>query len=247
MNTEELNRLNIDNLTSLWRKMGINQDSEWNKNGLTVSATWPNRFWFNWNANIQQITSIVPGLHQLPAAAVVPVWTGAGKAATQLEVFLKDECFQVLFSQLAMYLDLQTQSIPELPALDIIAVHLTADIETWVATASAAFGYSIDVAVIAALVDVPEVKLLLLRDKGRAVASALMYQTGDIMGVHLVGVPNEYRGRGFARRIMQYVIKLSIERGAKYLTLQASAAGKPLYLQLGFESQFTIRNYKRSL
>ena len=247
MNTEELNRLNIDNLTSLWRKMGINQDSEWNKNGLTVSATWPNRYWFDWNANIQQITSIVPGLHQLPAAAVVPVWTGAGKAATHLEVFLKDECFKVLFSQQAMYLDLHSYSLREIPEPNIHTVKAPADLETWVATASSAFGSAIDIAAIQAIVDLPEVKLLLLKDDDHAVGTALIYQTGAIIGVHLVGVPEPYRGNGFARIIMQQVIKHSIAMGGKYLTLQASAAGEPLYLQLGFESQFTIRNYKRSL
>ncbi|WP_323813445.1 GNAT family N-acetyltransferase [Cellvibrio sp. NN19] len=246
MNTEKLKQLNVDNLTSLWRRMGINKNSEWNKKGLTVSEKWPNRYWFDWDANIQQINSIVPVLHQLPAQAVVPVWIGAGQAANQLEVFLKDECFQVLFSQQAMYLDLQQQVLPNLPELNVIEAQSPTDIETWVATASAAFGYTIDVAAIAALVDVPEVKLLLLKEAEQAVATALVYQTGDVIGVHLVGVPDEYRGRGFARMIMQQVIKISIEMGGKYLTLQASAAGEPLYLQLGFERQFEIRNYKRS-
>lgn len=246
MNTEELKQLNVDNLTSLWRRMGINKNSEWNKKGLTVSEKWPNRYWFDWDANIQQINSIVPVLHQLPAQAVVPVWMGAGQAANQLEVFLKDECFQVLFSQQAMYLDLQQQALPNLPELNVIEAQSPTDIETWVATASAAFGYTIDVAAIAALVDVPEVKLLLLKEAEQAVATALVYQTGDVIGVHLVGVPDEYRGRGFARMIMQQVIKNSIEMCGKYLTLQASAAGEPLYLQLGFEQQFEIRNYKRS-
>ena len=246
MNTEELKQLNVDNLTSLWRRMGINKNSEWNKKGLTVSEKWPNRYWFDWDANIQQINSIVPVLHQLPAQAVVPVWMGAGQAANQLEVFLNDECFQVLFSQQAMYLDLQQQALPNLPELNVIEAQSPTEIETWVATASAAFGYTIDVAAIAALVDVPEVKLLLLKEAEQAVATALVYQTGDVIGVHLVGVPDEYRGRGFARMIMQQVIKISIGMGGKYLTLQASAAGEPLYLQLGFELQFTIRNYKRS-
>ena len=246
MNDEKLKQLNIDNLTSLWRKMGINKNSEWNKNGLTVSANWPNRYWFDWDANIQQINSIVSELHQLPAAAVVPVWMGAGPAASQLELFLKDECFQVLFSQQAMYLDLQAYSVPELPEQDIQLVQAPADVETWAAIASAAFGSTIDLAAINAIVDLPEVKLLLLKDAGQAVGTALVYQTGEIIGVHLVGVPEPYRGRGFARIIMQQVIKHSIAMGGKYLTLQASAAGEPLYLQLGFVAQFSIKNYRRS-
>ena len=243
----ELDQLNIDNLTSLWRKIDINKNSEWNKNGLSVSASWPNRYWFDWDANIQQINSLVPDLHQLPINAVVPVWAGAGEPAAQLEGFLQDECFQVLFSQQAMYLDLQHYSLPDFPEPDMQTVQTLAELETWVAIASAAFGSAIDLAAINTIVDLPEVKLLLLKDAGQAVGTALVYQTGEIIGVHLVGVPEPYRGRGFARRIMQQVIKLSIAMGGKYLTLQASAAGEPLYLQLGFVAQFGIRNYKRNL
>ncbi|PUA27768.1 MAG: hypothetical protein B0W54_14630 [Cellvibrio sp. 79] len=242
----DINQLNIDNLTSLWRKMGVENDSEFAVEGLTISRTWPNRYWFDWNADITPINTIVPVLDQLPLTAVVPVWEGAGMPAQQLEIFLKDECFQILFTQLAMYLDLQSIRVPELPALDIITVQSATDVATWTATASAAFGYWIDVAAIQALIDLPDVKLLLLKQDGKAAATALVYQTGDIIGVHLVGVPEEFRGQGLARMLMQYVIKLSVTMGGKFLTLQASAAGEPLYRQLGFIPQFLIKNYKRN-
>ncbi len=241
----DVNQLNIDNLTSLWRKMGVENNSEFAVEQLTISRTWPNRYWFDWNTDIKHINAIAPVLDQLPLTAVVPVWEGAGASAKQLEIFLKDECFQILFSQLAMYLDLQSLSVPELPALDIVSVQSAADVETWTATASAAFGYWIDSAAIQALVDLPEVKLLLLKQDGQAAATALVYQTGDIIGVHLVGVPDEFRGRGLARTLMQYVIRLGKSMGGKFLTLQASAAGEPLYRQLGFVPQFVIKNYQR--
>lgn len=241
----DVNQLNIDNLTSLWRKMGVENDSPFTVDGLTISRTWPNRFWFDWCAQIKQVNAIAPVLDQLPSTAVVPVWEGAGAPAQQLEIFLKDECFRILFSQLAMYLDLQSIPATELPVLDIITVQSTADIETWTATASAAFGYWIDITAIQALVDVPDVKLLLLKQDGKAAATALVYQTGDIIGVHLVGVPDEFRGQGLARKLMQYVINLCVTMGGKFLTLQASAAGEPLYRQLGFVPQFVIKNYHR--
>ena len=242
----DLNQLNIDNLTSLWRKMGVENNPEFVIDGLTISRTWPNRYWFDWTADIKNINAIAPVLDQLPLTAVVPVWEGAGASAKQLEIFLKDECFQILFSQLAMYLDLQSVPVLEMPALDIVTVQSALDVETWTATASTAFGYWIDIAAIQAIINVPEVKLLLLQQDGQAAATALVYQTGDIIGVHLVGVPDEFRGQGLARMLMQYVINLSIAMGGKFLTLQASAAGEPLYRQLGFVPQFVIKNYKRN-
>jgi ribosomal protein S18 acetylase RimI-like enzyme len=67
------------------------------------------------------------------------------------------------------------------------------------------------------------------------------------MGVHLVGVIADFRGRGIARALMQYIINLSIALDGKYLMLQASAAGESLYRELGFMKQFTIKNYQRAL
>lgn len=245
MKSEELNQLNIDNLTSLWRKMGVNNNSGLDVDGLTVSALWPHRYWFDWSANTQQVNAIVPVLHQLPMTAVVPVWAGGGEPARYLETYLKDECFQVLFSQTAMYLHLESQINPEVSDATIQKVQSSSDLETWVATASAAFGYRIDLAAIAPLIDLSPARLLWLESAGKAVATALVYQTGEVIGVHLVGVPSEHRGQGFARMMMQYVISLSVRMGGKYLTLQASPAGEPLYRELGFVEQFAIKNYQR--
>ena len=245
MNSAALQQCNIDNLTSLWREMGIKKDSAWQTHGLTVSARWPNRYWFDWTADLQQVNAITATLDQMPTAAVVPVWMGAGQAAHHLEMLLKDADFQLLFTQQVMYLDLQTYAMPELPAPDIKIVQSLEAVKIWVAIASAAFATAIDIAAINAIVALPEVKLLLLQEPGQAVGTALIYQTRDIVGVHLVGVPEPYRGRGFARVIMQQVIKLSIAMGGKYLTLQASTAGAPLYLQLGFVAQSWIHNYRR--
>ncbi|HTF97185.1 MAG TPA: GNAT family N-acetyltransferase [Cellvibrio sp.] len=65
-------------------------------------------------------------------------------------------------------------------------------------------------------------------------------------GLTLIGVRENFRGQGIAKNIMQQVIQVSIAMGGKYLTLQASAAGEPLYRNLGFTPQFLIRNYRKN-
>ncbi|MEN0037422.1 MAG: GNAT family N-acetyltransferase [Cellvibrio sp.] len=240
-----LDQCNIDNLTSLWRKMGVEKNSEFTLDGLTVSQTWPNRFWFDWSASAEQMAAIDELLPNLPARAVVPVWLGAGEKSVQLERDLLDKGFSVSFQQLAMYLDLQTAQPEQVSALDITKVQTQQDLEAWTTTASAAFGYWIDISAIANLIAETDVTLLLVKQNGEPVATALVYQTGEIIGAHLVGVPEAYRGRGIARALMHHVIKLSIELDGKYLTLQASLAGEPLYRQLGFVPQFVIKNYHR--
>lgn len=242
---QALDQLNIANLTSLWRKMGVENHSEFAIDGLNISRTWPNRFWFEWNATVAQIVELNHVLHRLPARAVIPVWTGAGEPAAELENGLLAEGYKILFSQLVMYLDLQSALVAPVPELDIVMVDTITNVEIWSTTASAAFGYKIDSSAIHALLGVPEVKLLLLNSAGQAAATVLVYQTGDILGVHLVGVKDSYRGQGIARALMHYVIQYSIGLGGKYLTLQASAAGEPIYRELGFVEQFVIKNYQR--
>jgi GNAT superfamily N-acetyltransferase len=58
--------------------------------------------------------------------------------------------------------------------------------------------------------------------------------TGDEALVMNVFTEREHRGRGAARLLMQCVIDWARGAGVDSLVLQASAAGRPLYEQLGF-------------
>jgi len=241
----ELDQLNIDNLTSLWKKMGVETHSTLAKNGVNISRTWPYRYWLDWNATAEQECALNASLHSLPAQAVIPVWAGGEKGAAALENVLLANGYRILFSQLAMVLDLQSVAATDLPEVDVVTVTSTVATEIWTETASAAFGYQIDSAAIHALATDPAVTLLLVKKMHQPAATALLYKTGAVLGVHLVGVSDRYRGQGIARALMQYVIQFSIDVGGKYLTLQASAAGEPLYRQLGFVEQFLMKNYHR--
>ncbi len=52
------------------------------------------------------------------------------------------------------------------------------------------------------------------------------------------------RRKGYAEQIMKLLINIATEEGVDYMTLQASDMSKNLYLKLGFEEQFTIKNFK---
>jgi GNAT superfamily N-acetyltransferase len=161
-----------------------------------------------------------------------------------LEPALLENGFSVLFEQFAMYLDLNNLVSKDAPVSDSKYVTSAQDIETWVVIASAAFGYPIDASVFHNIITNPDIRLLLTYCAGKPAGTALLYKTGEVIGVHLVGVPQDYRGRGIAKALMQQVIVDSLLWAGKYITLQASAAGEPLYRQLGFKHQFTLRNYQ---
>jgi predicted acetyltransferase len=71
----------------------------------------------------------------------------------------------------------------------------------------------------------------------------MLFQTGNYIGIHGVGVIPEMRRKGFAEEIMKFALNISIDLKAEYALLQASAMGKDIYTRLGFEDLFVIKNY----
>lgn len=245
MKFDDINRLNLDNLTSLWRKMGVRKNSILSMDELYGSVNWPHRFWFeNYpsNESLIQFESILP---ELPAFAVVPVWDSNSKTTSELESILRENHFSILFAQLAMYLELEKDLQFNSHLQKMKRLTSVCEVPVWTETAGKAFGYKIDDASIESLISEENIHLLLIEVNNLPAGTALVYKTGEIVGVHLVGVITEHRGKGIARSIMEYVIQLAIEIGGRYLTLQASSAGEPLYHSLGFKDQFWIKNYRR--
>jgi GNAT superfamily N-acetyltransferase len=241
----ELDRLNIDNLTSLWKKMGLQTATDLANNGIKISRGWPHRYWLEWNATHEPQRALHDNLLSLPITAVIPVWLCDDNCISEWENTLLVNGYEMYFSQRAMMLDLQSVAKSATTELAIHSIVLGDAVDVWIETAAAAFGYPIDTSSIYRLVGEPNIRLLLVKKDNQPAATALVYKTDEVVGVHLVGVSDNYRGQGIARALMQYVIQLSIDLGGKYLTLQASAAGEPLYQQLGFVEQFLLRNYRR--
>ena len=117
----------------------------------------------------------------------------------------------------------------------------------WTRVASESFGYPIHEPVIAGLVGAPGVHLLLAEVDDTVVGTGLLLQTGQIAGVHMMGVPPVHRRNGYARQIMFGLLARAREFDCEYATLQASAAGEALYQQLGFKAQGAIRSYRRPI
>lgn len=247
MDTGQLKKANIYNLTCLWKKMGTQPRPAGPGKNLHTSVSWPYRCWLDWEADTVEISEAAIIFSRLQNNNIVPVWGGLGGGAAVLERMLIDNGFELLFEQTAMYLCLEGHEIIGRPRPDIAIITSERDIETWTDIAARSFEYEIDAGVIRKTADDPAVQLLLALVDGRPAATAMLFRTGDITGVHQLGVQAQYRGRGVARTLMQYVIGQCIESAGKYITLQASSAGLDLYGSLGFRRQFTIRNYQRTM
>lgn len=85
-----------------------------------------------------------------------------------------------------------------------------------------------------AAVCAPTTQAFLVRADGRAVAGATLYMAHGVGGIGWVGtMPDAFR-RGYGRAVTQAVIDEGLRRGARFMNLQASPMGEPMYRRMGF-------------
>jgi len=248
MELNELIEANIDNLTSLWKKMGVQSGTSLSTiKQLNKSLSWPNRCWFDWEINAFEISSIDNIISYLENDSIIPIWDVGDGSINRLEQLLIEGGFKVSFEQSAMFLDTREYMVFDLPDVDVTTIKSIHDIDTWTKVAIQSFGYDIDISVIQKIASVPDVRLFLVTVDSQPAATAMIYKTGEVIGIHQMGVSEAYRGKGIAHKLMRHIIAQCIESSCKYITLQASAAGQGLYEKLGFKHQLIIRNYQRPL
>jgi GNAT superfamily N-acetyltransferase len=147
--------------------------------------------------------------------------------------------------QLNKLVSVNSQAVAQYP-IDIKLLSDDTDIAAWVATGSKAFGYTIDVNVIVPLLAHEDIQILLAyNEDSQPVATGLLFKTGDVVGIHQIGVPADYQGKGYATQMMRFLIQCAEKCQADYAVLQASAAGRPVYQKLGFVDQFSITYLQR--
>lgn len=249
----DIDRANLSNLTGLWNKYGATALEHHRLPLKYGNIRWPHRYWFDSLLTNPETTA---WLQNLDESVVIPVWeipksTATNSFATplwqQLEGQLAERHWHCVFEQVAMYL-----AVAQLPVLstkkgagfNVCPVSTLDELAQWISIGSEAFAYSIDFSVIANLKADSDIKLLLGRQDDQAVACALLYKTGEVIGIHQVGVKQAFQGQGIAKQFMQCIVYICAQWGGNYLVLQASALGLPLYKRMGFLPQFTIKNYQ---
>ena len=253
-----IDEANLTNLTGLWKKYGSQPINEDTRPLLHASKRWPHRCWLDMNTDglshtIPNHASDITWLDKVPESAVIPVWPMIGtkeyRDTTPLERKLIEKKWSCAFEQTAMYLDLKNDvySSPTRQGFEVRLVRTPEDIKAWVDIGSEAFAYHIEYSVIENLYTDKDIKILLGWQDGRPVAAALLYKTGNIIGIHQVGVKKDFQGQGIAKCFMQYIIEICALWQGKHLVLQASQSGWPLYESLEFRVQFFIKNYQRKV
>ncbi|WP_086934349.1 GNAT family N-acetyltransferase [Agarilytica rhodophyticola] len=248
----DMDKTNLANLTGLWKKYGAQPISNDAVPLQYTNLAWPHRCWFDVGIDNLNHANYSTWLDRVPQSAIIPLWPMIDASIhlqnESLEKQLLEQKWRCTFEQKAMYMELQdadTYSPPIRVGFSVSLVRTCEDLKKWVNIGSEAFAYSIDYSVVENLIDDGDIKIVLGWQGKQAVAAALLYKTYDIIGIHQVGVKKAFQGQGIARYLMRYIMEMCVLWQGKYVVLQASQSGQPLYESLGFNSQFTIKNYQR--
>jgi len=255
-----IDQANIFNLKSLWGKYGskiqnINKGNvKLEQPKLHINDLWPYRCWFDDTIASHDFS----WLSNMPKTTIFPIWPihnekkNNDQISTEFELIekkLQKNHWHCILEQTAMFLALSKDTdeycVEPRMGFTIKRVKTSQDIILWLNIVSEAFGYSIEREVIEKLIDEPDMQILMAYQNDQAIASAILYKTSDIIGIHQVGVKQDYQGKGFARTFMKEIIAACHLWQGKDIVLQASSSGRPLYEQLGFKAQFLIKSYQR--
>lgn len=239
----DLDKENINNLTSLWKLMGIAHNQELNSKGIYRSLSWPHRYWQEWDMPVT-LKERVDNAPFDRKNLVIPVFQNSPTECNQNYSDKEDLGLSLIFEQQAMYLNMQDYTPQRQQHLNV--TKLTDDKQTrvWCDIASQAFNYQINASSVIRANQHPDVTLLMADIEGQPVATAMLHKTGHVTGIHQMGVPEHFRSKGIARSMMNEVLDFANrELACRYAVLQASAAGECLYRSLDFKAQFMIQNY----
>ncbi len=233
---------NVKNLTSLWQLVGerarIRQTKEQFDLVAVTYSEWPNRLWFHDDVNEDTLGIAKNSILQTDPELIVPYWD---IYRTRNYELLEANGFEKRSEQYGMSLKLD-RKFSQNGSLRLERVTDTEQAGLWADLFKQSFGYRINPSLLTLTQDA--VDYLIAYHQDIPVGTAILYgHNSEAVGIHSMGSLPEFRRRGFAEEMMRDLLNRSRERRFTCATLQASAAGKGLYLKLGFEEQFLLKNY----
>jgi ribosomal protein S18 acetylase RimI-like enzyme len=235
---------NLENLTSLWKIAGQKAGKYWHTDQFSMSfecnSDWPNRLWFNKAVDADTIVKAIDLMGSNHAKITMPIW---GENLSYSTRTLEKLGFNHKFSQVGMSIILnQDFNASGKVRLEKVSNELSAKL--WSLLFEKSFGYLIAEETIMKTYD--EITYLIGFYGDEPVGTSVLYfHHPTIAGIHSMGIIPEQRRKGFAEEMLRHQLNMATRSGARYATLQASDMGKGLYLKLGFQEQFIIKNFTK--
>jgi ribosomal protein S18 acetylase RimI-like enzyme len=230
----------IHNITSLWKTAASPFDGLVEYPAFSYCAIkgmqWPNRLWFHQDINaesLDQAFATVPDIRKLK----VPYWDVYGTGSWKI---LESKGYVNIGEVTSMSLALKEHFQPGYQ-LHFKQVKEATEAAIWSTTFFQSFGYVLTPAIL--MQTLPAIHYYVVYDQSKPVGTAELFINGTVAGIHSIGVVPAMRRRGFANVIMRFILNRAIELNCTHAVLHASNMGKDIYLKLGFEDEFLIKNY----
>lgn len=91
----------------------------------------------------------------------------------------------------------------------------------------------------------PHVRTVIAWEDGSPLATAQVVLGHGVAGVYYVGTVEAARGRGLAELVTRAVTNLGFDLGARFVTLQASSMGDPIYRRMGYRELYRYTTHTR--
>jgi GNAT superfamily N-acetyltransferase len=90
----------------------------------------------------------------------------------------------------------------------------------------------------------PEVEMFIGYTENQPVCTSMLFRTGNVAGIYWVSTLPEYRNRGFGAAITLQAIMAGKDQGCRFVSLQASSMGKPVYTRMGFDNPYDYLDFR---
>jgi GNAT superfamily N-acetyltransferase len=250
MNSYQLFLANLHNLTAMWRALGADRTILADGCQQYRSQGWPDRLWFDADEtpSANDRAALIATATTSPRELIVPTWNAATAVATQSPwpTELRLAGLRSNLRTIVMDADIKTLAWKTLTVPDLDYADGKGDVALWSDVASRSFGYAVDYHMVENLAACENAHVILAYKEGAAVATGLLFVTGSVAGLHMLGVAPEARRQGIAGAVMMHLLEAARERGLQHAALQASTMGEGLYRKLGFAPSGHVDWFRRN-
>ncbi len=239
-----MKELNINNLLSFWRLAGSKAGAYHISSYLEVStinnSDWPNRIWVTSVQNDEAFnvaSKLIRDIHQQHRFSLFH--EEAEKVNERMHAF----DLELISSQTGMNLSLDHWTLKEIiEPLKMIRVSTPKEAYEWSELFKVSFGYTISGETVTSLLH--DVSFFTIYHQEHHAGTAILYCTGNVAGIHGLGVLPNMRGKGIAKSTMEALLNEAKLKGLEFACLQASDAAFNMYKHLGFIQEFKMSNYQ---
>jgi len=176
-------------------------------------------------------------IREINPAMTFSEWKGLNESDSTIDYDMRLKSVQIGMSLCLKDYNMQ----PADYSIDLIPIGNSTGAKLWSRLFQQSFGYLISDIVIDRIKD--RVAFLNLKFEGQFVGTVAVYKLDNSIGIHSLGITEQFRKRGLAGKVMRKILADAQKEGLDYAHLQSSPMGIDVYKRIGFEEIFKMYNY----